>query len=1849
MDGEGLEGTPDASVDSTDSTEKNSGDALGNNTQDASTGISASGDKSDKGSTASAGTAENSGEAVIEGSTAETAVEFAAGGAAVGATDLTALGATGDQAAAAVTYPATIIYEGKDYTITATFDEKAKLPAEVTLSAVEILPNKVYKDENGNPLYADYEEYYEKTLEALEKESRLENDQAVKSARFFDITFLDKDGNAVEPAASVSIAVKYKDALSAADTADTMAVHFEDTAKADNTEKTEKKDNDPVEIAIPEIAVPEILDTKTEVKKKAIQEISFEAENFSVYGVIGTELITDITLPGSDDIYEVSVTYGLDAKIPKDATLDVKGIDKSSAKYEKTKEEIIAAKKAEDEDFLESSFRMTALDISILDTDGKVVEPAEGSEVSVSIKMKTLPGGASEDAINKTLEVQHLNVISGETVVETVAGTADVKVSNGSAIAEFTLDSFSTFALTWTDGSATIHWGTINDNGIFEEFDAASLDTSVGSIDLRASYSGYEYADAVYYVSEPDSININVGEAVEGRTFINNVITKEKDGDDFTWTAEDTRHGAAKLTIASGSHIYAVYQTPDPLNPHNPTPSGSNDIPTPITNKHVSPQNEDGTYTISLEITGKQVTETHQTGANVVLVFDDSVSMQEEVGNKTRLQVAKEAMETLVSTLKPGTNDIQMALVHFGVNATKHEFSGSNWTAEGSDITGAVNSLTGQQYGTNWHEALQYAYELAAAPPDDDPTYVIFITDGCPSVNSFENNSDNHASAGTTNTTDPCYVGGYAYAKAIAGTKGTSYSTTASWDVNVGNWWSPRYQHYDVTITKTGIGASLYGIYTGTDSTNLLNTLINSSGGVSSITASSEQAINSAFQNIASTIVNNLGATGVTTTDGVTELSSVSADGINGAAGAFEYYRRGGKNADGTTPKYSTTANGGLGETWTDAPGAIYNDDGSVTWDLSSIGATEADVTYVIQFKVWPSQKAYDLIADLNNETKKISGQDGDVLSQINVTVDGTEYAYDKTTQKWNDRLTTNELQELIDAGPVSYSLKTNTNLNTSYTFKGQTYTDPITDFENGDMSLVSSQLKVTKEWDHDINPRNEGREVHFYLLVGEKYYNKDGSLTETAGSTAYDLKSEAIIGTDEDGSEIVTGWTEDSVYIAPGFADISGTTVQVKESGHEYKLVEHIIEGADYQNYNYEFSSQTVRPMVIGNETQYFVLIDDHNPLPDGKTAYTFSDSPGKSYYQTLSEDGKGTLKGTNHKTSEIDITKKIDESSLTDKTEEELSAEKFTYTITLTIPKGDEEYEESEKEGIGYYIYSPDDTGWKLPEYDSTAEPSANSFKPYGYEDKDKYSGDHIRIKDVTEWTHNNAGQLTATFDVTFNRTQIIRLTNLPTNTTYKIVESAANGNTLLSEGYTVSGVENSSGITPTQTTIAKDTISGTISTYDERYYHQFSNKLNAVDVNIAGTKQISGYEWSSEKYHFTLTTTGTNPVPGGSTGKTAFDLSANSGNEKQTDTFGRLRFTGTGTYTYTISETNASSIQVVNGKAIQFGDPVTVTIVIKKNLETNVLYVDSVTGSGVSWDADSATANATITNTAPTTEVSAKKAWLNADGTTATAPDGAKVTFALYADNTPTGDTVELDGTIDENGETAEWEASFNGLQKYKVVDGGYQEIIYTIGESVKWLGYDLLIPDGAPTPYTVTNGGTLTNQQSTLWVQFKKTDMTGDKEGHRLPGAVFTFNDGTKDITLTSGDDGIMSTTPAEGETAVNKFELAIRDNAYAMTELLAPDGYNPLADVVNVSVSTTGVSAQLGNTMTTYDSTGKGTEDDPYVVVITNSTGAVLPYTGGPGTFIYTLSGITLLMASALMYIFRMRRRERRVR
>lgn len=277
-------------------------------------------------------------------------------------------------------------------------------------------------------------------------------------------------------------------------------------------------------------------------------------------------------------------------------------------------------------------------------------------------------------------------------------------------------------------------------------------------------------------------------------------------------------------------------------------------------------------------------------------------------------------------------------------------------------------------------------------------------------------------------------------------------------------------------------------------------------------------------------------------------------------------------------------------------------------------------------------------------------------------------------------------------------------------------------------------------------------------------------------------------------------------------------------------------------------------------------------------------------------------------------------------------------------------------------------------------------------------------------------------------------------------------------------------------------------------------------------------------------------------------------------------------------------------------------------------------------------------TITNTQDAISVNATKAWMNADGSS-TAPEGASVVFTLYTDGNKTEKTVTLDGTVDENGEAAAWMATFSSLPKYKVVDGEAVEIQYTIGETGTWIGYELVIDEQHPHP--VSNGGTITNKQMVQKVQFVKEDAANTST--KLSGAVFTFSIGNNNYTVTSGADGLMKT--ADGTSA---FELPVTSTPYEMTETTAPDGYNKLTGNVLVTSSINGISAGRSDDSVVSYTVDRPTDDNPnYVVHITNTSGVALPMTGGAGTLPYTLGGLMLIIASALMYGFKKRRREGR--
>ena len=87
----------------------------------------------------------------------------------------------------------------------------------------------------------------------------------------------------------------------------------------------------------------------------------------------------------------------------------------------------------------------------------------------------------------------------------------------------------------------------------------------------------------------------------------------------------------------------------------------------------------------------------------------------------------------------------------------------------------------------------------------------------------------------------------------------------------------------------------------------------------------------------------------------------------------------------------------------------------------------------------------------------------------------------------------------------------------------------------------------------------------------------------------------------------------------------------------------------------------------------------------------------------------------------------------------------------------------------------------------------------------------------------------------------------------------------------------------------------------------------------------------------------------------------------------------------------------------------------------------------------------------------------------------------------------------------------------------------------------------------------------------------------------------------------------------------------------------------MTENVTFTVSTTGLFATgTGYSAASATETVNGTSVVVYTIKVQNSAGVELPHTGGPGTLLYTLSGITLILGAALMYGFRLRRRERRL-
>ncbi len=195
---------------------------------------------------------------------------------------------------------------------------------------------------------------------------------------------------------------------------------------------------------------------------------------------------------------------------------------------------------------------------------------------------------------------------------------------------------------------------------------------------------------------------------------------------------------------------------------------------------------------------------------------------------------------------------------------------------------------------------------------------------------------------------------------------------------------------------------------------------------------------------------------------------------------------------------------------------------------------------------------------------------------------------------------------------------------------------------------------------------------------------------------------------------------------------------------------------------------------------------------------------------------------------------------------------------------------------------------------------------------------------------------------------------------------------------------------------------------------------------------------------------------------------------------------------------------------------GNAVPIVYVIKENENALHGFTNQNPDGVVVQKADGTVSTGTITNKQDVVEITVSKKWQNANGSQ-NAPANANIVFTLFADNTATGKTITLDGTVDstdvsqgkESGELAAWTANFVDLPKYDSRTGN--EIAYTVKETTGYTGYT--VSYGNADADSASDEGTITNIQDVKKLSVRKIwDDSNNQDGKRPESLVMTLSNG-----------------------------------------------------------------------------------------------------------------------------------------
>lgn len=1670
-----------------------------------------------------------------------------------------------------------------DFTISAVVDKNAKVPEDVFLQATEL--TKDTKD-------FDYDKYYKDALKALKKDS---NDvKGIKTIKFYDISLeAESQEKSVEPKAPVNVKIAYEDGLNVKDADNIRIVHF-----------AEQKNGE---------VKAEILDSKenkvetTVNKKSELTEASFDTEGFSVFAVVGTETETVSIdyLAASGKTYQISVDIPKDAEVPAGSELVVKEIVKGTDDYDQYVEQV-AELFGKDETPAELTFAHL-FDISIY-KDSEKIQPKK--DVKVNIKLK------DKQDLSKTNKIGTVHFAENGTDViypDTVINNEKLEAVT------FDAEGFSVYAIVGmsvTVPHLTADGKTLNVSVSFDPREmlpeGAVLDISeVDPVEEPETYAkrNERLADALF--EEYGNV------AITDVRYLNISIRVPDEGSVQTWKDYEP--------------VYPVDVKVDYTEPMD------------TTNPGVYKDYNDGSKKVTPD-KGNHIVGVHYT--------EDGAEILETADEKTKAGVS----ETITHT--DSFSEYDFAYIYeYEIIDTDYDYDPSpisKMTFNASAVTKAAPGglLRGagdtpahtKTLGDNGDGTHKLSLTVTGDADTDNKASnanVIIVFDTSNSMVNYyvpmangargSNNADGSNSFVLYRDTNGT--------EAVDGYTGTVYTRT--W--NGRRWVYSEYngQRYSRTIRRADAAEkvlydfahALYGYQNEDDPStpeheneNIQTALITFNA-----TANRVQGWTSTETDITNRVsstgaggskkLNN--SSGTNWEDGLREAKTLI--GTADSDPTFVVFITDGQPTQwhNHTSGYDTTGQGyveardeaydvqqACAATGTDSHGALYS--------IYAYG-TEADYLDDLMYYAYNHAVHTEDLDDAGDETFETEGYYNagdsealaeavnDIFAKIVKTLGITAVSVsDGTTSQV--QTTSGDISHLLEVDTSSYEywLSINT-VDNKFTMKD------IVSGEDIEYTVSSSGGNVTISWTKDGTNYSETYEgtyssgtARIKWTKKNSFYNFDPpAATFTDPKVDWDLSS---LNTLLDGVTYeVTFDVYPSQYTLDLIADLKNGYVEYDSLDTNIKKYL-LKDGSDY--------------ILATNTTATLTYTDNRTDDGPQTSNYVNPDPVGTSAAQSVSI----TKDWSNY----VDNVARPDELKMhitrdgTDRYElilndaDHWQDSAFISFGIVTVHDGvvkvktpGHDYSFSEPLDMEYYweLDAPTLRPMKINGVDTMLVKVAASEAPSMSGDNNTAEKDGYTYYKFTidgEAMYYRADEEVASIYAENHRRSYLQIV--------KNVENPKEGDTF--------------DFTTTVTNSKAD--SGSESEIDSDYYVWFS--VFDKDGNVVISDDLASGDGLQRETNSSGAYTGYYYIPSG-----------NKVTVKMQDGYS-LRFLNLPIgSTYDVSETldayyeNVSIEGLRKYKEETEGDDGSTTVVDKSE------PAGEVEDLGISGTIDYADSRYEIdyTNNRVVTDVSATKAWINADGST-TAPANAKVTFTLYEDGQKTNPpkTVELDGTADENGESESWVATFSDLPRYKVVDGVKQEITYTIFEEDdgKWVGYDRVETEPVP------DGGTIHNQQATLWVSFKKTDMGTTP----LPGAVFTFNDGGKDWSITSGDDGIMTATVADESTAKSKFELAMRPNdPYVLAEETAPDGYIKLEYDVNVVVASTGVTATLGTTTTKYRVTGTGTEDDPYVVIITNSAGEELPMTGGIGTTIFYILGSILAVGCGIVLVSRRRMRNTR--